>query len=42
MIEGEEADDLILMVSSGRDEEISLFERTVKGADSDDCIRERE
>ena len=39
MIEGKETDDLI--VSSGWDEEISLFERTAKGADSGDCTRER-
>lgn len=41
MIEGRETDDLSLIVSSEWEEEMSLFERTAKGADSEDCIRER-
>ena len=41
MIEGKETDDLSLIVSSGRDEVISLFEITEKGVDSEVGIRER-
>ena len=41
MMDGMETEGLSLMVSSGWDEEISLFERTEKGVDSEDCIRER-
>lgn len=42
MIVGKETEDLSRIVSSGWDKEISLFERTVKGADSEDCALERE
>jgi hypothetical protein len=41
MVEGKETDGLRPIVSSGWDEEMSLFERTAKGADSEDCTRER-
>ena len=39
MTEGKETEALSLIVSSGWGEEISLFEMTAKGADSEGCTR---